>query len=162
MTSTAAGRVMHADRNYIGALWDGVTAHLWLRYPNWIMSALIFCIGVILYINPHIFSGDVKAYQYVYLNRIIHQEWWAAICMIVGAAEILALIVNGTFPSFTYSAHLRTIGAALACFVWINILFGVMHAGELTTAQPIYVVLLLFDSINTCVAVSEIPARKVK
>lgn len=140
-------------------LLHGMTDHFVLRAPSWIMSLVLLGLGLALYENPHTFTHDVKAYQYVYLNRIIDQRVWALACTLVGTARVGALIVNGTFEGFKWSNHMRAVGSGLACFIWLQIGLGVWQEGLMegwTTAMPIYAGLLAFDVFNTYAAMLEI------
>lgn len=137
----------------------GMTDHLVLRAPSWIMSFVLLGLGIALYENPHTFTHDVKAYQYVYLNRIIDQHVWAFACTFIGTARIGTLIVNGTWEGFRFANHIRAIGSGLACFIWLQIGLGVWQEGFLdgyTTAMPIYAGLLALDVFNTYAAMLEI------
>jgi hypothetical protein len=137
----------------------GMTDHFRLRAPAWIMSLILFGLGTALLKNPNVFTHDVKAYQYVFLNRVFDQTVWAILCVTVGGARIVALIINGTFRSFPWSNHIRSIGAFLSCFLWFQIALGVWTEGFLdgwNTAMPIYCGLLLFDVLNTYSAALEI------
>lgn len=140
----------------MAAFWRGITAHFLLRRPDWIMAGILAGVGLALWLNPRLFTSDAKAYQYVYLSVIVSQAHWALICLAIGLVRLGALAVNGTFPPFAFSPHLRLVGAALTCFLWLQVALAVMFAGEWNTAAPVYLGLLFFDLSNVYVAALEI------
>lgn len=149
--------------SFVHRFMNGMTDHFRLRAPYWIMSGIMFGLGVSLTMNPNIFTKDVKAYQYVFANRVFDQHTWAILCIVVASIRILALVVNGTFEAFPWSNHIRSILAFLACFLWFQIGLGVWTEGVLdgwNTAMPIYAGLLLFDVLNTYSAALEIEPGK--
>jgi hypothetical protein len=150
---------MIGGRKFTSALWTGIAAHWLLRWPSWVMSAVLFGIGVMLFLNPHIFTHDVKAYQYIYLNEIINQRFWAFCCTGIGAMRLAALIINGTIPTFIWSPHVRAAGSAISCFIWLQIFLATLAmclVDSWNTAMPIYAGMLVVDIMNTYIAALEI------
>lgn len=141
----------------------GITDHLRLRYPSWIMSTILLGVGLVLLNNPNIFTNDTKAYQYVFADRTFDQRTWGVLCVVLSTARLAALVVNGTFKVFPWSNHIRGLGAALSCFIWLQIAFGVWVEGMRdgwNTATPIYFGLLVFDMANAFSAVEDIRRGK--
>ena len=67
----------------------------------------------------------------------------------------MALIINGTFHSFTYAAHGRALTAMLGVFVWLQLALGVLDSGTMSPALAVYPWLVVFDIYNTANAWSD-------
>lgn len=137
----------------------GIADHFVLRASSWIMSLVLFGVGIVFYQNPGTFVDPPKAYQYVFAYKVFNQETWGTLCIYVGVARLFALCVNGTYKSIPYTNHVRAIGSFLSCFLWLQIALGVWSEGlakGANTAMPIYLGLIAFDALNTYLATLEI------
>lgn len=125
----------------------GITDHVVLRSGSWIMAFLMLALGVDFMRNPALFmnGGFGDPVRFVYLQRILaSQTFWGVAFIALSSARLVALTINGTFPSFPWSPHVRCVGAALACMAWFQIALATfIHAGSTTFA--VYCALLAID-----------------
>lgn len=139
----------------------GITDHFILRYPGWIMSTLMIVIGFDFLDNVELFQngGWGDPVRFIYLQRVLSsQTAWAEAFIAVGALRILALTINGSFPGFPWSPHIRCLGHALACFPWIQICLATwIHASG--TTFGVYCALLGFDVMEAYKAALEIDSE---
>jgi hypothetical protein len=123
-----------------------------LRVSDWFAAWVLFSFGVVLFNWPGAFHSYVF---YVLLEKIMGPVAWGAMCMMIGVGRLAALTINGTFPLFRWSPHLRFFMALGSCFIWTQITLGLLTAGVPTTAWAVYPQLLVFDLYNVFLAASE-------
>lgn len=145
----------------LGRFVRGITDHFVMRYPGWFMSILMIAIGFDFLNNAQLFiNGDWgDPVRFIYLQRILaSQTTWAQAFIVVGGLRILALTINGSFPGFSWSPHIRCFCHALACFPWFQICLATyMHATNTTFA--VYCALLGFDLMEAYKAALEIDSE---
>ena len=134
----------------------GMTDHFRLRATGWIMSICSTFYGVVLIENPHAFEITSRPYQYLYLLRLAPERFWAYALIVIGMFRLVALVVNGTFPTFSLSPHIRAAGSFLTVFVWFQVLLGSFHEVPLNLATPAYLTFFLLDVFNVYIATLEI------
>ena len=133
----------------------GVVDHLRLRTISWIMSLNMVVFGLILLANPDAMSLPGRTVIYADLLRIASEHSWGLICVAVGGFRLVALFINGTFPTFPWSPWMRALGSFLACLFWLQIELGAIQFGELILAVDIYAIFLLFDAVSLYTAALE-------
>jgi hypothetical protein len=129
----------------------GITGHFALRVQDWVLAAMLFNFGMVLSGPSNMFANPVFAG----LARIADEHVWAIFCLVVASIRLAALGVNGTYPRFRWSPHIRATAALLSIFCWFNICLGFWLAEIPTTGIAIYPYILLFDVYNTYLAASE-------
>jgi hypothetical protein len=80
--------------------------------------------------------------------------------LVIGVTRVGALMINGTFPQFRWSPHLRLVMAGLSCFIWFQITLGLLVNDEPTAMVAVYPQLFLFDLYNLFLAASETGAAE--
>lgn len=126
-------------------MWGGVQRHFVVRMPEWFSTALLLQFGWILYFPPDVFAFSP--------NLNILAQWadegtWGAICLGIGGVHLFALLVNGTFPRFPYSPHVRGISSLLAFGLWLQITFGIWLSGIGGTGLGTYRLICLLEVYN--------------
>lgn len=149
-------KVTHNGHSGFTALWFGMFDNFRMRAAAWIMSATLTWIGLCFLQDGTLFNDHDTGFRYVYLGRILGQHEWAWIILGIGGFRLLAHVVNGTFENFPWSAHIRCVGAAVSCFVWVNIWLGFVQHNIWSPAAGVYFGLLTVDCFNTYVAALEI------
>jgi hypothetical protein len=133
-------------------LLDGITSHFLLRANDWIMTSMLLWVGAALLFDPELFHLPT----FVLLAQYASADFWGLLAVGVGFVRLAALVVNGTFPSFIWSPHFRTVGALLTCFFWFQLtlalLTGLAVSPMLTAVTPH---LFLFDLFNAYLAAGE-------
>ena len=133
----------------------GVVDHLRLRTISWIMSMNMIGFGLILLANPDAMSLPGRTVLYVDLLRWASERHWGMTCIAIGVFRLVALFINGTFPSFPWSPYMRAFGSFLSCLFWFTIELGALQASELILAIDVYGIFLLFDIISLYTAALE-------
>lgn len=123
----------------------GVTKHFKLRVAEWFTSAALFQLGWTLLTPPPTF-GTNPAWDV--LAHWASEGVWGGACVAVGGTRLMALTINGTFPSFRWSPHIRCVTAFLACFVWFQILLGLWLTGLSLASVGTFRLLLLLEFWN--------------
>jgi hypothetical protein len=129
----------------------GITGHFALRVADWFLSVILFNFGLVLLGPADMFANPVFAG----LARIADEHVWAIFCLSIASVRLAALVVNGTYPRFRWSPHIRATAATLTCFCWFNICLGFWLSETPTTGIAIYPYILLFDVYNTYLAAAE-------
>jgi len=139
--------------------YHGVVDHLRLRTISWVMSLNMTGFGLVLLANPEAMSLPGRTVLYADLLRVASEHSWGVICVAIGVFRLLALGINGTFPSFPWSPYMRALGSFLSCLIWFTIELGAMQAGTLILALDVYATFLLFDVISLYTAALEMDPR---
>jgi hypothetical protein len=142
--------------NPVNSLFRGAMAHFRLRYGSWVASGILFGMGLVMMQNQGLFENDPHADTYAYLTRLASQDFWLYVMLLLGGGRLFALIINGTFPTFTLSPHIRAACSFLSCFVWFQLIFGAFSLPHWNFAAPVYVGLFILDVVNTYIATLEI------
>lgn len=128
----------------------GIADHFPVRVSEWIMTYAVIGWGCVLMADPDTFA---KSGSFAEMARWFDQTTWAVICLNIGFWKLFALVVNGTFKQhFPYSAHLRGFTGLICCFLWGQIVLGVLvswksGSGSLTGFIA-YSTFMLFDVWN--------------
>jgi hypothetical protein len=130
----------------------GATCRFGLRKQDWFLASMLATFGVVLLVDDGRLN-TVAAWDHLW--KIASPRVWGWMSLIIGTIRLCALLVNGTFQSFRWSPHIRLIAAALTCFMWFNLVLGIMLAGVMTTAAAIYPHLLVFELYNVYAAAQE-------
>jgi len=107
-----------------------------LRSLEWEHACISVVFGLIVLIDPRIFDGAS------FRGFVGGPQLWGWGVLLMGIANIVALIINGTVPKPT--AALRTISAALQIFLFGMLAIGFFLSGTGTTGMGTYAVLGLF------------------
>ena len=138
--------------NFIVALVRGATHHFALRVSDWLLALMLTTFGLVLNLSPDIFNG---VHSFAVLAQMGPAARWSTVCLTIGTLRLAALVINGTFPVFRWSPHIRFTAALLSCFIWFQLTLGIALAPEITSALAVYPYLFLFDLYNTFLAASE-------
>jgi hypothetical protein len=128
-----------------------------IRVSDWFASFVMLSFGVVLIYCPWAFG---ESRWYGLLEQIANPLVWGVICGSVGLLRVGALTINGTFPAFRWSPHLRFAMAMLSCFVWFQVTLGLVAAHEATAVFAMFPQLLVFDLYNVFLAASEAGAAE--
>ena len=102
----------------------GIADHFPVRVSEWIMTYAVLGWGVVLISDPDTFN---KSMSFSEMSRWFDQTTWAIICLNIGAWKLFALVINGTFKQhFPYSAQLRGFTGLVSCFLWGQIVLGIL------------------------------------
>lgn len=137
---------------FIAKVVRGSAHNFTIRVGDWALAMMMLTFGFVLLSMPSLFY-QVHAFQV--LAKMAPALSWGTICVALGGTRLLTLIVNGTFPIFRWSPHIRFFMALLSCFVWFQIILGLLDAPAITPAVAVYPYLFLFDMYNTFLAASE-------
>lgn len=123
----------------------GVAGHFRLRVSEWFTTALLLQFGLILYAPPNVFETSPN---FAVMARWAAEETWGMLCLAVGGVHLLALTVNGTFPAFRLSPHIRFAASFLACFMWFQITLAIFMSGVGGTGLGTYRLVLALEIYN--------------
>lgn len=125
-----------------------IHGHWPARKSEWILAAMMFGWGVILFKEGSVFDGN-RAWSE--MAQIMSETSWGILAMVVSAVRLIALTVNGTFSKSWYSRwspHVRSLCSLLSCGVWMQIAFGLYMSDAATTGLSVYPGLLVLDLTN--------------
>jgi hypothetical protein len=120
-----------------------------IRVMEWLLAGIMLSLSLFYWqLTPAEWSHPI----YSGLARLAESNTWAFFAFWIGAMRLGALTINGAWRP---SPHLRTIGAFLACFMWLQISLGVMTADVKAAELAIFPWLLLADIYNVFRASSD-------
>jgi hypothetical protein len=128
----------------------GVTGHFVGRWPEWILSAILFSLGCKL-----LGSGDTFASGsgFNVMAKVATEEHWGIFLCSVSGARLVALVINGTFAPFArLSPIVRSALGAMSGFAWFAIALGIYLANPEGWGYLTYSGLLVADMINAMLA----------
>lgn len=121
-----------------------VKKHFGARVSEWMLTGVMLSIGLILMRAEDTFSTSPA---YIGMARIASEQTWAVACTIIGVLRLVALTINGLWVPTTY--HLRSFASFISCFIWTQILVGVMISGIAGLGIAVFPWILIWDII-TC------------
>lgn len=130
----------------------GVTNHFPIRVTDWLSAAMLVNFGLVLLSPANTFAASPA---YAMMARVAPEEAWGLVSLFVGLIRIAALLVNGTFPRFRWSPHIRFVASMLSCFVWFQVAFGLELSGSVTTGLAVYRYLVVLEIYNVYLTASE-------
>ena len=130
----------------------GAAHNFAIRVSDWFSACVMTTFGLLLMHWREVF--EVNRYFGV-LEQFASAHTWGMLCTAVGLARIAALTINGTFPLFRWSPHLRFVMAAIGVFLWFQITLGLLLSSQPTMAMAAYPHLFVFDMYNLFLAASE-------
>lgn len=139
----------------VARLARGITDHFPARASEWALGVILFLWGVQLLRPVYTFQGQ----SYAELQRLLPEDLWGLACILIGAARLLALIVNG---SVRHSPMVRAIMAGFSALFWLQISIAFLMSSPNGTALAVYPVLFALDCYNVLRAASEAGARQAK
>lgn len=123
----------------------GITGHFRLRAPEWFAAVLLLQFGYILYAAPDVFP---TAPNLAVMAAWAREETWGLCCLTLAGIRLAALTVNGTFPRFRFSPHVRAVSALLACFLWFQVTWAMYLSGVGGTGFGTYRLVLFLELYN--------------
>ena len=130
----------------------GIAGHFPLRVTCWVLSAILANIGFVLIGRPDFFHEQPV---YMFMARVGPPEWWGDVCLILGSSRIVALVINGSFPWFHWSAHIRSFLAAGCCLIWFQLSLGFLTTPLSGLGVAVYPFLMLLEIYNALTAAQE-------
>lgn len=134
-------------------VYHGVADHFAARVADWFLSAMMLSLGAVFWKNAAMF--DQWPQVFANMARVMPQHAWAVLCILVGAIRVNALFINGTFPQFRWSPHLRFAMAVVSAVIWLQVALGLVLSGVIGLGQAFIPHLVLFDIFNAFLASSE-------
>lgn len=105
----------------VARILPGITSHFRARKSEWYEIWPTVLVGFALYMEPDLFE-TATAYRSV--AAWMAEEWWAIAFLAVTAMRLFALIINGTFKTFTYAPLIRLIASVFAAAFWLQLFTG--------------------------------------
>lgn len=136
-------------------VYTGVAEHFPARRSEWVLAGIMLAWGYLLLLPGPIFN---QSPAWAGLQAWAPEGVWGWSAVVIGAFRLLALLINGTFHTTWYgrwSPHVRGLASFLACFIWMQLSWGLFNAPHLTTGLAIYPGLLLLDLMNVVAAASD-------
>lgn len=126
-------------------IWHGVTNHFHSRLGEWIATGWLIQFGWILYMPPDVFATSPNL---AVMAQVATEQTWGAICLVIGGLHLAALSINGTFPRFRWSPHIRAASSLVGFFLWFQIVLAIWQSGVGGTGLGTYRLLLLLEGYN--------------
>lgn len=105
---------------------EGAWQHAGARFSEWVGTAGLIGWGLMLFNEPDIFA---KSPSFSVMARWADQAAWANILLAAGAFRFLALVLNGTLPSFRrHTPTIRFLASWLAFMTWGAVALGMFAA----------------------------------
>jgi len=144
--------VPYTLKAFLHRLFAGSMHNFSVRVSDWFLGGMLLAYGSVILFFPATFA---ESRVISVLVRIAPVYMIGYVCFAIGGMRALALTVNGSFPSFRWSPHVRLLMCLLSCFVWFQFVLGAMFSGPSSMAIVIYPFLFLFDIYNTFLTASE-------
>ena len=129
---------------YIGpGLWVQITHRFGPRMMEWFMAFHTALFGMVLLSTPHLF--DQPAWS-GFRNIFPAESWLGWIMVILGAARIGGLVVNGARKHVT--PMIRQVSAGVGCLIWFGIVYGFASSGVISTWLAIYPLFGIGELVN--------------
>ena len=123
--------------------WESLQTTFPTRALEWFLTFALFNLGVIFWLTPDLFASNVG---WAGMANLADQSTWCAVCLIVGVARILALVINGLWWR---SPLVRCVGAFISCFVWWQLSAGLIgNAGLGAAVLPLCFVGDVYNAIR--------------
>lgn len=120
-----------------------------LRISEWLLSAVMISLGLILLGNPDLLRGKAAL---SFLLAEAPQAQWGFWILATGMIRLTALAINGAWRA---SPHIRAACAFLSVFVWLQLTMGIGASHVPTLALAIYPWFLVVDTYNVFKASSD-------
>lgn len=136
-------------------LYLGIADHFPVRRSEWTLACIMIGWGAILIAPRMTFAGSPAWSQ---MAAMMDEQTWGWLAIIIGSFRLIALVLNGTFSKSWYgrwSPHVRALASFLACFLWLQISFGLWASGEVPPGLAAYVGLLAQDVMNIIAATKD-------
>ncbi|MDB5596306.1 MAG: hypothetical protein JWM36_3267 [Hyphomicrobiales bacterium] len=128
----------------------GVTTHFVGRWPEWVLSGILFAIGMRLLGPGETFASAIG---YRVMAAFATEEHWGYFLCTIAGARLIALTVNGTFKPFArISPVIRCLLGVLSGFAWFTLAMGLYLANPVGIPAPICAGMLVADMINAILA----------
>ncbi len=109
------------------------------RMPEWITSTALFIWGlIVLTQDSTLFSREF----FSVLATIASQAVWGWTTMLIGAARVVALFINGAWRP---TGHIRALGALFGTIVWAGLIMGYLVLDWNPPALATQAAMLAFD-----------------
>lgn len=115
------------------------------RAIEWLMSALLTSWGASVILQPGMFTSNSV---WSGMTAMAAQESWGLYAFCVGLARGTALFINGAWYR---TPHIRIVAAFACCFVWTQIMIGLLHsdtANVLTALIPWFIAADIYSSFR--------------
>lgn len=109
-----------------------------LRLSEWLLAAIMTTWGVVLLLPEATFQTNPV---YTGLARFAPENAWGLVALALGTLRLFALFVNGNWRR---SPHLRSTLAFLSCFVWFQIVIGLLQV-RASTGLAVYPWFFILD-----------------
>ena len=126
-------------------LWRGIVGHFVVRAPEWWTAGLLVQLGWVFHTAPTLFQSSPT---FSVIARWAVEATWGDLCLTIGGLHVLALVINGTFPRFRWSPHVRAATSLLACGMWFLIALGIHLSGTGPTGVRVYGMIFLLEAWN--------------
>lgn len=127
----------------------GVREHFSIRVSEWAMVHPTFWMGIALMLQPDMFSTSPS---FASLARWADEGVWSSLAIGCAFVRVVALVVNGTFRSFTLAPHLRAAASLVGIAFWSQFTLGFAVAaaqgGGAWSAVVAYSTMLLLEFVN--------------
>jgi hypothetical protein len=134
---------------------SGVKKHFRIRVSEWALATATLLWGSIL-LGPSDTFGSSKAYTA--MASLAGENIWGMGAVIIGGLRLTALLINGSFGETwygTFSPHIRAICSFANCFLWFEIIIGLMGSNIIVLGFAIYPVMLFLDIWNVMQATTD-------
>lgn len=130
---------------------QGVTKHFVGRWPEWVLSIILFCLGAKMLSSIDVFGSSPAAFK-VMADFASEEHWGFFLCTIAGL-RLIALAINGTFKTFARMSPVIRCGLGfLSGLAWFSIALGLFLANPEGTGHVTYTGLLIADMMNAALA----------
>lgn len=130
----------------------GIADHFPKRVTNWMLSGMLANIGFVLINRPGLFYEQPT---YAFMVRLGSSDQWGVACVVLGGLRLMALVVNGTFAGFRWSAHCRSVLSSVTCLVWLQLVLGCQLEGSTGLGVAVYPFLLFLEIYDAFSAAQE-------
>ena len=135
---------------------QNASAHFEIRASSWFMAWMTLGVGISMTANPTMLTGSINAAIYFrHMSELADQSIWRALFLIVGISRLMALTINGSFPAFRWTPHIRFFMSCLSAMLWANVAYSVI-GGLPTIGTVVYPFLILVEVHNAVQAFRDV------
>ena len=132
--------------------------HFRERATCWFMAVLSVAAGLALYNNQGAFTTDD---HYNSMMRVADVHQWVAAFTLIGTVRLVALVVNGSLPSVTWTPYARAVSSVLSAALWLQVALCAILDHDRRLSEIVYPALVLLEFYNTATAMQDVAKRPI-
>lgn len=152
-TIGAVAAAISGESKYTG-VWLRIGHRFRGRLTEWLLAFIMLMWGAVVSLPGELFSVA----SFAGFRQVIEEETLGSIMIVVGAARLIGLGINGAMIEVT--PHIRMTSAAIGVLVWATLSYFFAQSGHIGTWAAIYPVFALMEIGNTYLAAYDVGSAR--